>query len=63
MKIQVTPVQRFRKEFYYPFCEKAHAFAAIAGKKTLPRKTVTGIRKLGFDVEILDTPPRVWEAL
>lgn len=51
MKIEVIIEPQYGRWVYYPACEKAKAFAAIAGTKTLTEPTLAQIKKLGFEVK------------
>ena len=42
----------YGKETIYPVCEKAKAFARIAGTKTLTRDTLKEISELGYYIEL-----------
>lgn len=50
----LSVVVRFTKVYgvqkCYPVCDRAHAFARIAGTKTLSADNLNEIRLLGFDV-------------
>ena len=38
----------------YPACDKAHAFAAMLGTKTLTRHALRHIHALGYSIEAID---------
>jgi hypothetical protein len=38
----------YGKNTFYPLCEKAKLFAAIAGTKTLTAEVLGGIKELGY---------------
>ena len=42
----------YGEEKIYPVCEKAKAFARIAGTKTLTRATIKEISDLGFHIDL-----------
>lgn len=52
MSITVKIEHQYGQRRVVPVCEKAHAFAAIAGTKTLTDSTLTQIKYLGFAVEV-----------
>lgn len=51
MKIEVIIEPQYGKWVYYPMCENAKAFAAIAGTKTLTEDTLVQIKKLGYEIK------------
>jgi hypothetical protein len=51
MKIEVIIEPKYGKWVYYPSCENAKAFAAIAGTKTLTEDTLAQIKKLGYEIK------------
>jgi hypothetical protein len=59
MEILVRAKCVYGKNTYYPLCEKAKLFAAIAGTKTLTPEVLGGIKELGYKLvfEVTD-----WEA-
>ena len=42
----------YGNETIYPACDKAQAFCAIAGTRTLPRHLIKHIQALGFEVRL-----------
>lgn len=42
----------YGEEKIYPVCEKAKAFARLAGTKTLTRAAIKEISELGFYIEL-----------
>ena len=42
----------YGNETIYPACDKAQAFCAIAGTRTLPRHLLKHITDLGFEVRL-----------
>lgn len=56
LKIQVTIKNVFGNETIYPFCERAKTFAALVGQKTLTRRDLDMIKRLGFSIEPVMTP-------
>lgn len=50
-QIEVIIEPQYGKWVYYPACEGAKAFAAIAGTKTLTDATLVQIKKLGYDIK------------
>ena len=52
MKIQVQLKQSYGRDLIYPVCDKAKAFAALVGQKTLTDQDIKIITKsLGFELE------------
>ena len=49
--IEVIIEPQYGRWVYYPVCEGAKAFAAIAGTKTLTEPTLVQIKKLGYDIK------------
>ena len=54
MSLQVEITSVYGNEAIYPVNEAAKTFAAIAGTKTLTRKTIAQAKSLGFTVEIVN---------
>lgn len=50
-QIEVIIEPKYGKWVYYPACENAKAFAAIAGTKTLTDATLVQIKNLGFEIK------------
>ena len=50
MHIQVLRKEIYGKTVFYPVCEKAILFAAIAGTKTLTHDAIRQIKAIGFNV-------------
>jgi len=55
MKIFVEIKNTYGNELVYPVCEKAQAFARIAGTKTLSQKTLEEIKNLGYELALPST--------
>lgn len=53
--ITVNIEPQYGKWVYYPVCEAAHTFAAIAGTKTLTEPTIKHILKLGYEIKTYAT--------
>lgn len=53
MSIQVILKTVYGNETIYPVCEKAHAFARLAGQKTLTMREVNIIKGLGYEVQVV----------
>lgn len=51
--IQVILKSQYGNDRIFPHCEKAHAFAAIAGNKTLSKENIECIKALGFCVSVV----------
>lgn len=49
-QILVNIVPSYGKWVYYPMCDGAKAFAAIAGTKTLTEPTLAQIKRLGYEI-------------
>jgi hypothetical protein len=56
--IQVVLIQRYGQEVIQPASPEAELFCEIAGTKTLTRRLVEQIKKLGYRVEVLPTQPK-----
>jgi hypothetical protein len=52
MKIQVRIKSVYGTDKVYPVCDKAIAFAHIAGTTTLTDYTISHIKLLGYTVEV-----------
>ena len=52
MQIIVQIKNVYGEEKIYPVCDKAQAFAAIAGTRTLTLQTIKQVKKLGYRVEV-----------
>jgi len=52
MEITVRIKDQYGTAVIHPVCDKAHAFAALAGTKTLTRAALTQIRALGYAVNV-----------
>ena len=52
MNIYVSERNVYGRATIYPQCDKAKAFANIAGTKTLTFETIAEIKNLGYDVLI-----------
>ena len=50
MEIVIKRREVYGEVKYYPVCEKAKLFAAIAGTKTLTRPVLNKIKDLGYTV-------------
>jgi len=50
-QILVNIVPQYGKWVYYPVCDSAKAFAAIAGTRTLTEPTLAQIKKLGYEIK------------
>ena len=54
MNIVVKIRNVYGNERIYPVCETANAFAELAGTKTLTRRHVEIIKRLGFTIDVVD---------
>lgn len=61
MQIQVILKDQYGTQVFYPVCEKAKTFAAIAGTKTLTPATMNLISSLGITVEMIHPTPKGWD--
>jgi hypothetical protein len=52
MQIQIEIRSVYGNETIYPACDKARAFASIAGTKTLTRRALQDIQALGFEIVV-----------
>lgn len=52
MKIVISRKEVYGEVKYYPVCDVAKLFAAIAGTKTLTKPTLFKIKDLGYEVMI-----------
>lgn len=50
-QIEVIIEPKYGKWVYYPSCDDAKTFAAIAGTKTLTDDTLANIKKLGYEIK------------
>lgn len=57
MKIEVEIKQVYGNRTIYPLCEKAQAFARIAGTKVLTSQAVEHIKALGYEVCVVPCEP------
>lgn len=53
MAIQVYIKQVYGRDTVYPLCDKAMAFASLAGQKTLTDKEIALIKRLGYSIEVV----------
>lgn len=56
--IQVVLAQQYGQEVIKPVCANANIFCELAGTKTLTRRTIDLIKKLGYRVEVIPTEPK-----
>lgn len=56
MKIVIERKSVYGEIKYYPICESAKLFAAIAGTKTLTRAALFKIKELGYEVTFAPEP-------
>lgn len=52
--IKVRLKQVYGVDTLYPVCDTAHTFTAFAETKTLRKRDIYLIKKLGFDVELVN---------
>jgi hypothetical protein len=53
MKIQIQVRTLYGSEQAYPVCDLARSFAELAGTRTLTRRALSLIVKLGYSVEVV----------
>ena len=53
MTIQIRKDRVYGNEVYYPACTKAKLFALIAGTKTLTPYTMSLIKRMGHEIELV----------
>ena len=53
MQIQVRIKQVYGRDTIYPVCEKAAAFARLAGQTTLTGREIALIKSLGYSVAVV----------
>ena len=53
--VEIKPI--YGDERIYPVCDKAKAFAALTGCKTLTRVAIGHIKSLGYIVNVQTTTP------
>jgi copper chaperone CopZ len=56
-KITVEIKTVYGVENVYPVCDKAKAFASIAGTKTLTAHTIQSVKALGYAIEVKSNIP------
>lgn len=57
MVVKVVLGTQYGQEVIRPVCEKAQAFCEIASTKTMTRRLVEQIKRLGYTVEVVPTQP------
>jgi hypothetical protein len=57
MNITVSIRNVYGNETIYPVCDKAKAFAALAGTKTLTRAALEHVRALGYSINVQQPQP------
>lgn len=53
LTIEVRVKNVYGNESVYPVCERAKAFASIAGTSTLTSNTIRGIKSLGYIIQVI----------
>jgi len=56
--ITVEIREQYGNQVFYPACEDAMRFAAIAGTTTLTERVLTCVRGLGYDITYTYTEPK-----
>ena len=57
MKIDVYYKNVYGNILCYPACEASMIFASIAGQKTLSTYTLSKVRRLGYDINLVAYDP------
>jgi len=57
MRIDVYYKNVYGNDLCYPACENAKIFAGIAGQKTLSTYTLSKVRRLGYDINLVAYDP------
>lgn len=57
MKITVEVRTVYGNQSIYPVCETAKTFCELLGTKTLPRRQIDLIKKLGYQIEVTQNVP------
>ena len=57
MKVQIHIKSRAGQDFYYPACEKAELLLSFGKNKTFSVSDLDRIKRLGFEIEIVDLKP------
>lgn len=52
MTIKVSIQNNYGQQTVYPVCDRAKAFARIAGTRTLTQGTISNIKLLGYEIEL-----------
>lgn len=55
--VQVQIKSIYGNEMIYPVCEAAKVFASMVGQKTLTRRDIDHIKKLGYTVDVVQAQP------
>ena len=51
IKVEIKNV--YGKETIYPACEQAQIFAELVGQKTLTKGDIIKIKRLGYEIEVI----------
>lgn len=54
---QVEIKNQYGQQVVIPRCETSEIFAQIAGTKTLTKPTIDAMKRLGYEIEVLQTLP------
>jgi hypothetical protein len=57
-QITVEIKDQYGNKVFYPACEDAMRFAAIAGTTTLTERVLNCVRGLGYDIKYIYTTPK-----
>lgn len=52
MTIKVSIQNNYGQQTVYPVCDRAKAFARIAGTRTLTTGAIANIKALGYEIEL-----------
>ena len=63
MKIDVYYKNVYGNDLCYPACEDAKIFAEMAGQKTLIPYTLSRVRRLGYEVNVVAYDPTAWQRI
>lgn len=58
MEIKVRIEKNYGLETVYPACDKSKLLAKLAGTKTITWHAMETIRALGYEIQVIQTPPK-----
>ena len=53
-ELQVTIKNHYGKDFIYPYCKQSEVFTFLTGRKTLSNKDMYLIKKLGYNLKVIE---------